>query len=232
MSQSQLGVICQPVDVLAGDARKLVAQFRSIREHLKLVVIDTLSRSIPGKDENSQEVMSQYVCEVDRVREELEVAVMIVHHENKGGGHMRGSTVLHGATDTEIRVQAIDHHEYDKAFKAVVRKQKDGEEGLSWSFGIVRNPETGGATNRQVFSAERKEATEASLLKSLQGAFQAGQRSFSMAHVDRLHPDGGAKNLELLVSLANRNLVVAEDKGNRTVWYLTSEGYPEGRSFS
>ena len=68
-----------------------------------LVVIDTLSRCLPG-DENTQEVMQGFISCMDVMREVFGATVLALHHAGKSG-EMRGSTVLHGAVDVNLRVE-------------------------------------------------------------------------------------------------------------------------------
>lgn len=70
-----------------------------------LVVIDTVSRAMPGADENTQRDMTLFVRATDAVREAFKCAVLGVHHANKGNGDMRGSTVLRGAGDFVMRLE-------------------------------------------------------------------------------------------------------------------------------
>jgi hypothetical protein len=68
-----------------------------------LVIIDTLSRSLPG-DENKQETMQGFVACMDALRDRFDASVLALHHSGKSGD-VRGSTVLPGAVDVEIAVQ-------------------------------------------------------------------------------------------------------------------------------
>lgn len=89
-----------------------------------LIVIDTVSRSIAGQDENGQETMSAFVKACDDVREHCGGAVLGVHHSGKDKDKgMRGSTVLLGACDATFRVQKAD-----TLVTVKCEKQKDGEE--------------------------------------------------------------------------------------------------------
>lgn len=89
-----------------------------------LIVIDTVSRSIAGQDENGQETMSAFVKACDEVREHCGGAVLGVHHSGKDKDKgMRGSTVLLGACDATFRVQKAD-----TLVTVKCEKQKDGEE--------------------------------------------------------------------------------------------------------
>jgi hypothetical protein len=109
---------------------KQTAIQRAIRP--ALVVIDTVSRAMPGADENTQRDMTLFVRATDAVRDTFRCAVMGVHHANKGSGDMRGSTVLRGAGDYVMRLE--------KAKGATVasltmEKQKAAPDG--WSRQIV-----------------------------------------------------------------------------------------------
>ena len=89
-----------------------------------LVVIDTVSRSIPGEDENSQEAMSMFIDGCAAIQQHCSGTVIGIHHAGKDLDRgMRGSTVLLGGCDTSIRVAK------DEATTVLsVEKQKDGEE--------------------------------------------------------------------------------------------------------
>lgn len=69
-----------------------------------LIVIDTLARSMPGRDENSAMDMGLLIAEADRLRKEYAATVMLVHHLRVDGERERGSTALRGGADTMIRV--------------------------------------------------------------------------------------------------------------------------------
>lgn len=70
-----------------------------------LVVIDTLSRSLVGADENSAKDMGQAVAALDGVRRASGACVLVIHHTGKDTtAGMRGSSVLRAAVDTELEV--------------------------------------------------------------------------------------------------------------------------------
>jgi len=73
----------------------------------RLVIVDTLSRTLAGKDENSQKDMSLYVDAAGRIADASGATVLILHHHNREG-KIRGSTVLSGALDTEMELRPFD----------------------------------------------------------------------------------------------------------------------------
>ncbi len=122
---------------------------------LRLVVVDTLARAIPGGDENSAAVMSQAVAALDQVRRAAGGAtVLALHHPGKGGPGMRGSSVLPGAVDAALELSA--QGQADGGAMALrsgdlitVRsvKQKDAEPGrrVAYAFRVQELDQVGGA---------------------------------------------------------------------------------------
>lgn len=112
-------------------------------EPVKIIVIDTLSRSLGGADENGPG-MAKFIenCGV-MSRQINDCLVLCVHHTGKDASRgMRGWSGLHGATDVE----------YEASRKGDIRsarmtKMKDGEDNLGWTFKlnqveVGRNPKT------------------------------------------------------------------------------------------
>ncbi|MBY0303683.1 MAG: AAA family ATPase [Sphingomonas sp.] len=105
--------------------KRTIHQVRAVVDfEIGLVVIDTVSRSIPGEDENSQEAMSMFIDGCAAIQQHCNGTVIGIHHAGKDLDRgMRGSTVLLGGCDTSIRVAK------DEATTVLsVEKQKDGEE--------------------------------------------------------------------------------------------------------
>lgn len=89
------------------------------------VIIDTLSRTLGGGDENGAD-MARYVSSLTRIGKELGCAVVVVHHVAKNGNaHLpRGHSCLWGAADACLLVERTD------AERTVsVEKMKDGPDG-------------------------------------------------------------------------------------------------------
>ena len=73
---------------------------------IRLVVIDTLSKAMPGLDENAAAAMSLVVQSMERIRESQECFVLAVHHTGKDVDRgMRGSSSLFANVDVVLRVQ-------------------------------------------------------------------------------------------------------------------------------
>lgn len=108
------------------DVQNLIDQLRDISVEaglpLGLVIFDTLSRSVPGADENSAQDMTKAVAVADKIRDDIGASTLFVHHTGKDGKLMRGSSVLFGAADMVLKVDE------NMAKSEKVRDgQKDGE---------------------------------------------------------------------------------------------------------
>ncbi len=89
-----------------------------------IIFIDTLSRAIPGVNENQQEPMSLAVAAVDRLRDATGATVVLIHHVAKGErGGWRGSSVVPGALDALLM---LERPEGSDRVSVSCLKQKDG----------------------------------------------------------------------------------------------------------
>lgn len=128
-----LAIITRGVNLLnTVEVEALLAELRAIAAEiglpLALVIFDTLSRSIPGGDENRSEDMTRVIEAADAIRDELGAATAIVHHTGKDGARgARGHSALCAAADTVIAV--VDR-------VATVEKARDGTAGESFHFGL------------------------------------------------------------------------------------------------
>ena len=94
-----------------------------INKPVRLIVIDTLSRAMPGGDESSSVDMSKVVRAVDDIRRATGAHVMLVHHCGKDAVRgARGHSSLRAAVDTEIEIFKMAG---DPLMFAKVTKQRD-----------------------------------------------------------------------------------------------------------
>lgn len=90
---------------------------------LRLIVIDTVARHMPGMDENASRDMGEFIRAADKLKQDFSCAVMLVHHT--GLSHQdraRGSSAFKAALDTEIILKPIGEHDISMN----CAKQKDG----------------------------------------------------------------------------------------------------------
>jgi hypothetical protein len=105
---AELFVVQVPFSLLeSGDCDALLKAMEplGLRAPPRLVIVDTLSRAMPGGDENSAVDMMAMVAASDRIRSETGAQVTLVHHIGKSiEKGARGHSCLKAAVDTEIEI--------------------------------------------------------------------------------------------------------------------------------
>jgi len=109
-----------------------------------LVVVDTLSATTPGANENAGEDMGKVLNHCQRLHKATEAAwgqgngamVVLIHHSGKDASRgARGWSGLKAAADVEIEVTRNGDFR-----RACLTKLKDGEDGAVWDFKLVSVP--------------------------------------------------------------------------------------------
>lgn len=101
-----------------------------------VIFVDTLARAYAGGEENSSAEMMQFVSVMAALQDALDCTVCVVHHTGKDESRgMRGSSALLAAVDAELELTRISDDDATEPVCTVKStKQKDGMDGLSWSF--------------------------------------------------------------------------------------------------
>jgi hypothetical protein len=116
----------QPTDVV-----KLADTLRAaMAGPLGLIVVDTVSRALPGADENLQKEMTLFVAACDALKQAFNCCVIGVHHSNKAGD-MRGSSVLKGAGDFVFK---LNRKKGESVGQLWCEKQKDAPDGWAEDY--------------------------------------------------------------------------------------------------
>ena len=132
--------VFQPVNFMRPeDIKQLTAAVRATGKNPALIVVDTVSRSIPGADENLQKDMTVFVAACDALKHTFGATVLGVHHTGKTG-EMRGSSVFLGQADFVFRLKRSKTSKVGRLF---CDKQKDAPDGWSdsYSFATVETAE-------------------------------------------------------------------------------------------
>jgi hypothetical protein len=109
---------------LVREHKQLIADIRMQHTMPAVVVIDTLNRSLRGR-ESSDEDMTAYINAAAAVEQAFGCLVVIIHHCGVDGSRPRGHTALGGAADVQIAVW----RDAAKNVIAEVEFMKDGPEG-------------------------------------------------------------------------------------------------------
>jgi hypothetical protein len=123
LDDDNLTVIAEPVMLLdPADVRLFINAQKRKGWHGGLVIIDTVSKCVPGANESDVEVMTQVIASADLIAKELDCAVILVHHTGWDSAHARGSSASLGNCEVMARIDRKGDH---RAMLAV-EKQKDG----------------------------------------------------------------------------------------------------------
>lgn len=131
----ELKFVTQPFNLLGG-RQEIVELARAIQGaggHGGLVILDTLSRAVPGADENSSVDMGNIIAAAKALQDEVGGVVMLVHHTGKDASKgLRGHSSLHAALDAAIEVCSTSTGREWR-----VAKSKDDVSGLCHPFGLT-----------------------------------------------------------------------------------------------
>jgi len=114
-----LRFVAGPVSLLDAVAVTALAQVVDEMQP-ELIILDTLSRSMPGGDENGPKDMSRVVDHLDQLRARNGATVLAVHHTPKADDSLRGHTILEGGVHTTIACRGAEGR-----IRLTVAKQKD-----------------------------------------------------------------------------------------------------------
>jgi hypothetical protein len=161
-----------------------------------VVVIDTLSATTPGGNENSGEDMGLVLSHCKLIHRETGALVVLIHHSGKDTSRgARGWSGLRAAADAEIEI--IRNGDYRTAN---VTKMKDGTDGESFSFKLKVIPLGVDADGEPQSSCviEHVEAPPAEKGSGKQRA--SGRHQLTMLDVLKTMAPSGTVNYEDLVA--------------------------------
>ena len=124
MKDEDVGTLLATVEDIAG----------KINGPIAAVFVDTVSRVLPGAEENLQKDMTLFVHACDALRNRFGATVFGLHHTN-ANGKFRGSTVMPGAGDFIIEVRREPGAMTGSIF---AQKIKDAEDGWEQFFKVEK----------------------------------------------------------------------------------------------
>jgi hypothetical protein len=120
-----LSFVLEPVNLFGPDDISHILRVADLLpEPPRLIVFDTVARSMVGGDENSAQDMGLVIDRADRVKRETGSTVLLVHHSRKDGDVERGSGALRAGVDTLCLVK---EDEETGGRVLACEKQKDAE---------------------------------------------------------------------------------------------------------
>ena len=121
-----VAAIAQPFDITSSDVEALA----EVLPRDGIVIIDTLNRAAPGKDENNSLDMGAIITGAKALQARAGGLVVLVHHTGKDASKgLRGHSSLHAALDAAVEVKRDgDGRSWS------VAKSKDSEDGETRNF--------------------------------------------------------------------------------------------------
>jgi hypothetical protein len=139
----RLFIVDRPQNLLADAAQlafcaKVIAHDRKCVEafgsNLGLVFIDTLTKAMPGGDQNSVEDTSQLFKITDTLREYgVTATIVFIHHLSKQG-EVRGSTNIEAEVDV---VTSVEKTKTPGVVKLVIRRARSIDETIAYTFKLT-----------------------------------------------------------------------------------------------
>ena len=117
------------------DVDRLSRTIDTLKKPPAMIVVDTVSRAMPGADENLQKEMTLFVAACDLLRQRFEAVILGVHHTSREGGHLRGSSVMDGAADW---LYAITREEGATTGLMSAKKIKAAADGWKENFSLEK----------------------------------------------------------------------------------------------
>ena len=105
-------------------------------DRLKLIVIDTLARTMVDGDENSAKDVGRFIRNIELIRRATGAAVLLIHHTSKQGD-VRGSTALRGAATTMLCLKAPKNANGGLILECEKQKEEKAFTPLSLSLGVI-----------------------------------------------------------------------------------------------
>lgn len=197
-----LFVLPRAINLLSRIEVAQVAEF-VYANNIDLVVLDTLSRCMPGADENSAADMSKVVQHLDVIKEARKdehgddyggTCVLVVHHTGKDRTTIRGSSVLEGAADTVYQVDGDG-----QSMRLQRTKRKDGPRDDLHQLAIRWVPGTDSASVRSLSAADKLQNADI-LLSAYMSAFaQTGASKAELRNIVDMAPASFHRALNTLV---------------------------------
>jgi hypothetical protein len=180
------------------DAKTLAAAIKGLEEksgrECVLIIIDTVTRTFGGGDQNASKDMQKYVQSVDELHRATKAHVAAIHHSGWEGDRGKGAIDLDGAIDVSFVVNVVGTGA-SKVFTLACTGANDGEDGPVTSFrleSIALGTDADGnvTTAPVVFPVDIKPFDGADLKGNAAKAFDSLERAIE--EQGECPPDGSA----------------------------------------
>lgn len=128
------------VEELIVELREIQATFEANDHRLGVIVFDTMSRCLPGAEENSSEGMSRAIGVLEGIGREFDALSLVVAHHGKGGEEkgIRGWSGMDAASDATVTVTRDKENPTQRSIE--LSKVKNGKDGDVFGFTLQPVP--------------------------------------------------------------------------------------------
>lgn len=132
IDETPFRLVPEGVDLLTGagvDVPRILNACAAVPDGVRLIVLDTLNRVMPGGNENSPDAMGSVIAAAGKLTAATGAFVLIIHHPGKDAEKgARGHSSMFAAMDTVIEVKK------DGNLRLIeIRKQRDGADDLRFA---------------------------------------------------------------------------------------------------
>jgi AAA domain len=184
--------------------------------HIEFLAVDTMSRALAGGDENSSKDMGAFVRNCDLIRSATGAHLCSLHHLGKDESRgARGHSLLKAALDTELTATRSG-----RIGSLEVTKQRDGPNGIRWSFTIDPVDVSEGKQSYVVIPADAPPASKANRWSRGLAVFHDAALAALLAHGQEHRPAGDGPIVKAClvtdVRAEHKRLYVHNGDGERT----------------
>jgi hypothetical protein len=206
--------------------QSVIKALNSIKQPIKLVIIDTLSTHALNSKENDNAQMARFINKVTSISNYYNCAVIMVHHTGKGDGNTaRGASAIKANIDFSYAVKPNDN----KQIIVTCDKMKDGDDGaIKLVFDIVSH-QVGFSSKGKVVTAACIAAaskinsttiafkltdTEKLALKTFNANLDEWRKCFISGYLSDINIESKKKAFNrALESLPKKNLIKVQEDG-------------------
>ena len=227
MQASKPGQADTAIDII-NDCRAEIADRSGL--DLKLIVLDTASRMMPGGVDSDPKDMKAFLENVEELRNKTKAHILIVTHTGKDTGRgMRGSTMLRDYADLVIELKKPE--DGDETYTAVVDKMKDGDDGRKYRFRLVQTVIGEDADGSEITTCAIEPletgATSKSVTEPYLGKHERAALDLLKTLIGSTNAADGSDRESVAIEKWRKDCLEAfgiKNSGSRTTWKRTWEG--------
>jgi hypothetical protein len=154
----------QAVNYYRGETAGFEEAVAGLEAPPRLIIVDTLARSMTGGDENAARDMGIFIEAAERVSSRFGAAMLVIHHTGKDGKAERGSSALKGAVDVSVECR-LDGTNLELRSD----KDKDNARFPTWRLSLTKAAESVAISPKS--SVGQLAGTEAEILAIVSATF-------------------------------------------------------------